>query len=195
MFNILKNLFHKANKYEQAKAIINNLADGQATWCPPKIAEILEDSDIDVIGAGAYGIVIDLGKTVVKFFEATDWGYLAFLDIAQAYSSPYLPKINWVERINEKIIAVSLEKLKPYDVLSDPDYYDIRRTIEWGCPHSDFELIELGHIMREHRDGILSLVYRSLIDDEYINIHPDLHSANVMIRGDTQFVITDPWCS
>lgn len=154
--------------------------------------EALYTAGFEVLGNGVYGVVIQDGDKVLKFFTACDEGYLAFLDICMAYPSPYLPEVYWLKDMGNGIFAVSLEYLDSYDNFIESNetnrtYKIIKHSVNRHriSPEADEELQETLRIMFEHRQGLTSVA------NAYLCV--DIHDGNVMMRGE-QMVITDPWC-
>lgn len=127
---------------------------------------------IDVLGTGAYSLVMELpedSEKVVKLTFSPDDGYHAFVEFvqqAEVFLPPdlmrHLPKIYSSHAIGNMRVTV-LERLEPY-----------RWRIEEQ--HSDTYGIV--------REGVAAAMPDGLVFD--------LHSHNYMLR-DGVCVITDPW--
>jgi len=161
-----------------------------------RVSDELQAEGFDVLGAGMFGVVVDLGDkdSVIKFIKADDEGYRAFLDIAANYESDYLPEIFWTKELANGIMAVCLERLDRCDDF-DEELNHVSEARNIACKiMSGFESLansvdpELGEtclLLRQHYNGFNNL-------EDPIFMYNDLHSENVMVRG-SHMVITDPW--
>jgi len=185
----LLDIFFPEKPYQKANRILRALSE----WQTDTVEERLELGGLDVLGAGAYGVVIDNGDTVVKYVRANDQGYRAFLDICIAHPSPYFPVVFWTEMVNNEILAVCLEKLDDFEQFmfddgSDPlalEYETLEELIEDRLVPANAELAEAA--------ALLNMTSRNMRDIAKVFLGQDLCWNNVMLRGN-QLVITDPWC-
>lgn len=172
--------------FERARRIIKN----EGGWNIDNLEYRFRNAGIRVLGTGAYGIVMPYDNhSVVKFFQADDEGYKAFLDIALAYRSDYLPRIFWQRQISKYCLAICMEKLTqlaPQGLFSKPrDYALFCRMMERGGVEGDEEMVELSDLLYNHSQGLNNLGLDTSLD---------LHMGNAM-RRDGQLVITDPFCT
>jgi len=156
----------------------------------------MQDEGITILGSGCFGLVIDGGDCAIKFCRASDDGYRAFLDLCEGHPNDWLPRIYWTKLLPNDILAVAMEKLEPVEY--NGDYHD-------GVPHDDYRVLRRlmkgskREARRANRDLVATIdlmktqVKELEMSDESIYISDDMHSGNVMLRGE-QLVITDPWC-
>lgn len=170
-----------------------------------ELYEYLEEQGLDLLGNGAFGVVVDYDDFVVKIFDATDIGYLGFIHFCETVGpNRYLPEIYYSERISDLLHMVVIERLDTKkNIEKDKEYKGIR----WHGLRCDF-VPSCG--LNEDVKAVLSLMktyreeYNFAVEEhnsttrieggEYkVGICHDIHSSNIMFRG-KQLVITDPWC-
>jgi hypothetical protein len=175
--------------------------------CDPKtfVKEILSVLHAREIGAGAFATAYSVGKDeIIKVFER-DRGYLYFLKAISKSKkqNSFLPQINSVLRVKNgrKIVyMVSMERLKSYFQLRDgskrkTEFSNFMNFLDKSVD-PDHKVIPdeiVQNVLPEELNDVLKIVVRGtkLIT---IDLGCDLHSGNVMIRANGEFVITDPLC-
>lgn len=157
-------------------------------WHSDKISTLLKFEGVNVIGAGCYGVVVEYGDKVIKLFGASDEPYLAFLDLIAAHPCKYFPKVFERGEINDRIVYVVMERLEVVKDWDD-DLENLHNRIVRGM---DGRQARLNKTLRE-ATKLLFVTSCALNKFEEIWLTEDLHTDNVMLRGET-LVITDPWC-
>ena len=175
--------------------------------CEPKtfVKEILSVLHAREIGSGAFATAYSVGKDeIIKVFER-DRGYLYFLKAISKTKkqNSFLPQINSVLRVKngQKVVyMVSMERLKSYFKLKS----DSKRKTEFSnfmnflskSVDPDFKVIPdeiVRSVLPEELIKVVKIVVRGS-KLKTIDLGCDLHSGNVMIRANGDFVITDPLC-
>jgi hypothetical protein len=175
--------------------------------CDPKtfVKEILSVLHAREIGEGAFATAYSVGKDeIIKVF-ARDRGYLYFLKAISKSKkqNSFLPQINSVLRVKNgrKIVyMVSMERLKSVFQLREgskrkTEFYNFMNFLDKSVD-PDHKVIPdeiVQNVLPEELNDVLKIVVRGtkLIT---IDLGCDLHSGNVMIRANGEFVITDPLC-
>jgi hypothetical protein len=175
--------------------------------CDPKtfVKEILSVLHAREIGEGAFATAYSVGKDeIIKVFER-DRGYLYFLKAISKSKkqNSFLPQINSVLRVKNgrKIVyMVSMERLKSYFQLRDgskrkTEFSNFMNFLDKSVD-PDHKVIPdeiVQNVLPEELNDVLKIVVRGtkLIT---IDLGCDLHSGNVMVRANGEFVITDPLC-
>lgn len=185
----------KQTPHEIACEILRE-AGWQLNTC--RLQDLFKEADLDVLGCGGYGVVIDNGNCVVKYILAADDGYRAFLDLCIAHESDYLPEIFWTEMVTDDIMAVAMEFLDDLNHDVDENGYETVKHAEYNTlnglikqyskayAEANPELIELVNLLSAQRRGL-----ENTCNEVYLS--NDLHSGNVMLRGE-HLVLIDPWC-
>lgn len=181
--------------YKKPEPLLSRISEAVAglnlsDWHLQAVQRALDKVGIKPLGSGCNGMVIDDGETVIKLFDICDEGYTAFLDLAEAYPNRYYPKIFERGQIHKRIAFVRLEKLKPIDIFGDDCGYFLNR-------HSSIIKIMNGKQAKANATlreaaNLLFVTHKALNALDFF-LTEDLHTENVMRRGDT-IVITDPWC-
>lgn len=179
-----------------------------------ELAKNLYGKHIEYLGSGAFGQVYSTTKRnrVVKVGEMDDnHAYLSWIRevVNQNQRNPFLPRVYSVTRINApyaSYFSIELEKLtavehsgyeyrSPYeDIVDYIDNYLHRETTnerslrkfiktkkELKLFHSALDLIKVA------REKFYKM-------DENSECGFDIHTGNIMLRRNSQIVITDPIC-
>jgi hypothetical protein len=175
--------------------------------CDPKtfVKEILSVLHAREIGEGAFATAYSVGKDeIIKVFER-DRGYLYFLKAISKSKkqNSFLPQINSVLKVKSgrKIVyMVSMERLKSFFQLRDgskrkTEFSNFMNFLDKSVD-PDHKVIPdeiVQNVLPEELNDVLKIVVRGtkLIT---IDLGCDLHSGNVMVRANGEFVITDPLC-
>jgi hypothetical protein len=175
--------------------------------CDPKtfVKEILSVLHAREIGAGAFATAYSVGKDeIIKVFER-DRGYLYFLKAISKTKkqNSFLPQINSVLRVKNgrKIVyMVSMERLKTVWQLREgskrkTEFYDLMnfldKSVDPGFKAIPDEIVR--GVLPEELLDVIKIVSRGT-KLSTIELGYDLHSGNVMVRANGEFVITDPLC-
>jgi hypothetical protein len=175
--------------------------------CDPKtfVKEILSVLRARQIGEGAFATAYSVGKNeIIKVFER-DRGYLYFLKAISKSKkqNSFLPQINSVLRVKNgrKIVyMVSMERLKSFFQLRDgskrkTEFSNFMNFLDKSVD-PEFKSIpdEISqNVLPKELNDVLKIVVRGT-KLSTIDLGCDLHSGNVMIRANGEFVITDPLC-
>jgi hypothetical protein len=169
---------------------------------------------MDKVGSGLYARVYSSDKTpyVVKVFRLHDVGYLSFLEVLSVLDlhNPHLPRIHEVilyrnpEQRGDDYGVVYMEKLTP-GVVSEYDMSGNRigrktwheklaneiNYVVYRHPEDKPEVIQKYN--KKHQELLIFLQLAKEHSDakEFSNTFYDLHTGNIMWRGNT-FVVTDP---
>jgi hypothetical protein len=151
--------------------------------------EVLTDAGWMLLDSGSMADVWIHPKLsyCLKIFDSEDQGYIEFLGIAMAHQyNPHFPKIHkGLVRLSPNWYAVRMEKLDrcvSASVASRIDnWFDfLKRGAPVKIRHGEEQLFEAIEIMveciKELKSGVLD----------------DIHSGNIMYRGDT-LVFIDPF--
>ena len=129
---------------------------------------------------------------VTKIFEKSDTGYEKYLDyMMKNQNNPHVPKIAGKPfTYLKKYRVVRMEKLRPYDKNSESDqktYSALMSYISFTKQKVDYIPSNIKWLEKKYPqlDNLIDLLV-----ENYANL--DLHSKNIMFRGDVP-VITDPF--
>ena len=172
---------------------------------PDKLADWLKERDFKKLGEGLYSSVFQsqTENFVVKINNGDiDEGYLEFLDFCRKTKSPHLPKIGTVKKY-ENWYIIFIEKLEPSnlsrwintDLLN---FFSSYRGDDWDSFEKVYNALLLPNGSPFNDDSVKKQFFElsnlvTLFEGYSDNgtIINDLHSNNIMMRGDT-YVITDP---
>lgn len=153
---------------------------GSSQWLRVKgklLKTVMAESGFQLLGSGHYSDVFYLDEErVLKIVRKNDSGYARFVSLLETISNPHLPRIYLAEKWGNAQIYV-IEALLA-QAPSDGMFFHFRNSLALDNPfmsHTTQELLELARFLDKH------------------NLQNDLHSDNVMWRGDIP-VVTDP-CS
>ena len=155
---------------------------------PSKYADQLRDKGWEPAGTGSYAKVYAKGNRVIKIAIGDD-AYDCFLSYVLAnQNNPYLPKIYKVERFianhGSTYTVVEMEKLSP--IYQSRNRNQIREVTQM---EEDFFYTHKYVWKKSKAYAFVAALMDYL--REYVGHRPDLHTGNVMMRGN-QLVITDP---
>lgn len=172
--------------------------------CDPHIFvnEVLSVLRARKIGEGAFATVFSVGKNeIVKVFQK-DRGYLYFLNAIRKTKkqNSFLPRINSVLQVKngrEILYMVSMERLKSVFQLREgsklkDQFYNFMDFIGESVDESISDKIKQ-NVLSEELKYVMKIVDRGTRLNT-IDLTCDLHSGNVMVRANGEFVITDPLC-
>lgn len=169
------------------------------------LGDWLDCQGVEVLGMGAFGAVIDCDLFVIKIFDATDMGYISFLNFCETVGkNRYLPEIYFHQKISKYLHIAMIEKLEAFGSETDKEYLGIRQYGQrWGrkaeAEKLNAEVTAILELMKTYKDAYNQVAadHNSTADwkvHEYMSeLCHDVHSGNVMLR-EKQLVITDPWC-
>lgn len=185
------------------------------------VQKFLDSGGYKKLGSGAYATVYEKDGTAIKFWK-TDGAYEAFIDFCLKNKSEHLPKfLSKIKKIShpngDKFSYIKMEKLSP--VSPDTKVYGINaeylstRFSDWfengkkkisnaSQISSAVALYMEEKVERRFKNlsdsdidsiiGFLEMALRVHLVADYDKVYPDMHSENVMLRGNT-LVITDPY--
>lgn len=189
MVNKLDEMAHRAiMSFRQHVNSIKKVDVRQDHWFD-SAGDLIKEFGFTNYGSGEYGLVFSKPQLpyVVKLFMK-DAAYLKWMDFCKQHSdNPYCPKIRGkVIRITDIFYVIRLEKLEPISTRSG--WYDLSKILsepEWALRTWDSRPSEVPQLKDPHLRQILMFFARNkkLLD---------IHSGNVMRRGD-QVVIIDPF--
>ena len=153
------------------------------------------------IGSGCFAIAYGskTGRTVVKIGTVRDpqfdanLQYLRYLKLTEKYAdNPLFPKVKNVQLFrhtatDELYMVVEMEKLKPLKRRSE----DVGSLLE--CIMEDPDSFKAAKIIFGKLSDHLAQAHKVLytMSEKYCASF-DIHGDNVMLRGNSQLVITDP---
>ena len=175
--------------------------------CDPKtfVNEVLSVLRARVIGGGAFATAYSVGKDeIIKVFER-DRGYLYYLNAlakmkTQNSFAPVINSVIQVKKGQKTVYMVSMERLQPWTKLKSRSkqsamFYDFLNFVD-KVADSKYNAIPkelVSAILPDELNDVLKIVVRGT-KLKTIDLGCDLHSGNVMIRTNGEFVITDPLC-
>lgn len=178
--------------------------------------QILRNAGYRSMGTGVSGRVFNKpgADHVLKLFNITDVAYTNFVNLAQRSNNVHFPKFKGkLIKVNDEYNAVQMEKLMPVPDTSgsyfpscfvkSPPYksYEVAKMLDrylrmlvgrpayYGDPTETIVEKRLNELERD-QPGITEAcnLIASIVDGD---VDIDLHSFNMMLRGNT-LVITDP---
>lgn len=181
---------------------------------------ILRQNGYTFAGSGCYGVVYKKGNHVIKVFNKNhNDAYLAFVEAVAATGNndnPWFPKFNHLmtcsPKHGEEWCAVQMERLVEvkHNSRKYGDFLEIVNDIDFGSNlDGSIRYAEAvgDKTMKEDRlkelDAlVLRLTNRQnhmndawvVLKDIFKRFSPDIHSGNLMVRKNGEYVITDPVC-
>ena len=161
-------------------------------------ANILHDAGYKVLGRGSFGSVFEKpgANYVLKLFEEYDVAYRSFIDLVRRFPNPHFPKFyGKLVRVSDEYYAIRMEKLDPYRgneemirvYIMNRDYKPDKRDL-----HRQFylDILDAKDFMEENPS--LKEACGLIIDHLAPHFRIDIKQDNLMVRGKTTIVITDP---
>lgn len=175
--------------------------------CDPKtfVKEVLSVLHARQIGDGAFATVHSVGKDeIIKVFER-DRGYLFYLKAlakmkTQNSFAPVINSVLQVKKGRKSVYMVSMERLNHWSKLGIDSkrstmFFDFINFVDKVAAFEyntiPDELVRA--TLPDELNAVLKIVVRGT-KLSTIELGNDLHSGNVMIRTNGEFVITDPLC-
>lgn len=169
-----------------------------------ELIEVLCGHEIDFYQKGRYASVFNNRHTgtVLKIGDAdNNAGYLAYLKLARVHQdNPFFPKVHWASIFNdgkERYFVVKLERLHEGNdfiverKLHPPMWWMIHQFIQRCIIKEDyFQDKFMGIPVPKMLLDFLAIIKSAFRKNDF---KWDIHEDNMMMRGDGQLVITDPW--
>lgn len=170
------------------------------------VKEIVEILGGDRTGSGIYGQAYKIGDDeIIKVFS-DDRAYKYYLDaITKMEDNPYVPQIGYILQVTDEHrdvwYLVSMERLRHYDAVPAKvrkQFHNFRDFVrEFVGDDRDFETTNITDVPRELVEAAVPDTLLMVMDvikegHDAKGMGFDLHTGNVMIRSNGDFVITDP---
>lgn len=183
-----KNCFDGKNKV--TKKSLNNAIKNSKY--PEDLISYLEQNNFTKEGEGVYGAVYSSDKIVIKIDKGQkDPAYMNFYNFCKTHNNDHLPSFG-------KIIEIDGFYVLPMEKLQHGSSRNFRYLCDWMQDMSTADKVTQEKIYDDiprdylsQRDSLIDVI-NDLKSYKNNGHHFDLHSNNIMLRGNT-VVITDPY--
>lgn len=167
---------------------------------PQDLINFLEDNNFKKKGEGVFSSVYadDSHKVVIKINKGKiDDSYIKFANFCRKENSPHLPKLGKIRKFGDYYV-LAMEKL---ETSNSSDFNEMCDWIDEAARAVSTNLrgkqsvldAEVPEVYKSQKEDIIKVIrdMKSLLDSD---IDFDLHSGNIMLRGNT-IVLIDPIAS